>query len=164
MEVLVLNASFEPFGVIDFKKAVIMILFDKADVVTESDRMIHSPSISVNIPSVIRLKRYIKIPHNVSISPTKKGVLRRDHQICAYCGGKATTVDHIHPRSKGGKHTWQNLISACRECNQRKSDKLISDIGWKLLYEPTVPYKNRLNQFSYHRNPDWEPFIIGVSK
>lgn len=140
--VLLLNASYEPIRIVSLFRAVCLILDDKADIVESHEGLtVNSPSISIEKPSVIRLRSYVKIPYGKKKLPvTRTTVLARDFYKCGYCGKKATTVDHIQPRSRGGQNVWMNVTAACKKCNNKKADKTLKELGWKCenrVYEPT---------------------------
>ena len=90
-------------------------------------------------PSVIRLRRYVRVPHRSRVPLTRAALMRRDNYLCAYCGTKADTIDHVIPRSRGGQHVWENCVASCTRCNHRKADHLIEDIGWTLRCDPAAP-------------------------
>ena len=142
--VLLLNASWEAIKIISIHRAIVLVVEDKAEIIESRDGVIRSPSISIPVPSVIRLQKYVYMPvrkRNIPIS--RRAILNRDNKECAYCGKEADTIDHIQPRSKGGTHTWGNVIAACRKCNSKKGNKLLKDIGWKLRFEPVDPLDRR---------------------
>ena len=101
--------------------------------------MLHSASANLAVPSVIRLRRYVRIPHRSRVPLTRAALMRRDNYLCAYCGSKADTIDHVIPRSRGGQHVWENCVASCTRCNHRKADHLIEDIGWTLRCDPAAP-------------------------
>jgi 5-methylcytosine-specific restriction endonuclease McrA len=88
---------------------------------------------------VLSLTRYVHVPVRKPLPPTRRTVLQRDDHRCAYCGSHADTVDHVHPRSRGGRHEWANVVAACRRCNHRKADHLLHELGWELAYTPSPP-------------------------
>ena len=101
--------------------------------------VVHSASRAIVVPSVIRLRTYVRVPYRARIPMTRAALMHRDRFRCAYCGGKADTVDHVVPRSRGGEHTWENCVAACSGCNHRKADKLLTELGWTLRLVPTSP-------------------------
>jgi 5-methylcytosine-specific restriction endonuclease McrA len=158
--VLLLNASYEPIRIIDFRRAIVMLLQEKVESVIDSEHAIRSPSVEIILPSVAKMKYYVHLPFNgLSSTPTKKGILRRDGGKCGYCNSKANTVDHIIPRSRNGKHTWDNLVACCLQCNQDKADKFLDEIGWKLLRKPDVPH-SRPDMCTYSARHEWVPFLV----
>lgn len=137
--VVVLNASYEPHQVVDFKHAIKMLVRQVA-VVEEADE--DRSAGPFPFPKVIRLLRYVYLkfnPHKGGPRYSRTGVLRRDNYCCAYCGKHATTIDHVVPRCKGGQSTWLNSVAACRKCNEKKADKTLAQSGMKLRFEPFKP-------------------------
>jgi 5-methylcytosine-specific restriction endonuclease McrA len=137
--VLVLNASFEPINVCTARRAVVLILKGVARAEESSSKWLHSSRFSMPLPSVIRLVEYIHIPFERK-SLSRKNILLRDHNTCQYCGRVFTpqelTLDHIVPRSRGGDSTWDNLVTCCRSCNNRKGDRSPENAGMRLLKRP----------------------------
>ena len=86
----------------------------------------HSAHLTLPAPSVMRLSRYVRVPYRRAVPMTRSGVLRRDGRRCAYCAKRADTIDHVVPRSRGGTHTWENCVAACKSCNSRKADRLLA--------------------------------------
>jgi len=147
-DVLLLNFSYEPLGVVKLQRAVRLLFANKAEVVHDAGRMIRSAKnrktgeqFSFPLPSVVRLLYYVT-HRRKSVALTKKNVLLRDDYMCAYCsskGGSEMTVDHVHPRSRGGKSSWVNLVACCSRCNGRKRDRTPAEAGMNLLRKPYVP-------------------------
>ena len=140
--VLVLNATFEPLSLVSVRRAVVLLLREKAELVEATERMLHSANHALPEPLVIRLTRYIRLPHR-SVPPTRGAVILRDVYTCQYCGdtpGKhGLTVDHVVPRCRGGDHSWTNLTTACKRCNHRKGSMIPREAGMKLLRRPFEP-------------------------
>lgn len=162
--VLLLNATFEPLAVVTAKRAVLLMLSGKAELVAAAafeGTAFRSESLTIAVPSVMRLSRYVRVPYRTTVPMTRAGVLRRDGRRCAYCGDRADTIDHVIPRSRGGKHTWDNCVAACRACNARKADRLVSELGWTLRVEPAPPRRGRglLPPLSVDPHPTWEPWL-----
>lgn len=139
--VLLLNATFEPLTALPIRRALVMVLCGKADVVHDdpSGPVIHSATRVVAVPSVIRLRSYVRVPYRARVPMTRAALMHRDGFRCAYCGAKADTVDHVVPRSRGGEHSWENCVAACTTCNRRKADRLLAELGWTLRLAPTSP-------------------------
>lgn len=136
MTVIVLNATNEPLGVVPLGRAVVLVLAAKATVV-QADGMLRSPSVEVPLPLVLRLVRYVRVPDRRPARPTRRTVLERDGHRCAYCDGRADTVDHVLPHARGGAHVWENVVAACRTCNGRKADRTLTELGWRLERMPS---------------------------
>ena len=139
--VLVLNGGFEPLHFTNARRAITLLLSGKAESVEPSPRVVRSPSRAFPLPSVIRLAIYIRKPFVERVAFNKKNILRRDHYTCQYCGrrGDRLTVDHVVPRSKGGKTTWENIVSACYACNRTKANRTPAEAGLKLRLVPKRP-------------------------
>jgi 5-methylcytosine-specific restriction endonuclease McrA len=160
--VLLLNATFEPLAVVTAKRAVVLMLTGKAECVEVAlDTAFHSESLTVPAPSVMRLSRYVRVPYRRAVPMTRAGVLRRDGRRCAYCDKRADTIDHVIPRSRGGTHTWDNCVAACRACNSRKADRLIEEIGWALPFVPKPPDRaaGGVLVLAVEPLPAWEPWL-----
>ncbi len=141
-KVLILNRSFEPLQVCEVRRAIVLLFSGRAERVEDTTDLIRSPSVAMVIPSVIRLQRYIRRPPSRTISFNKKNILKRDAYTCQYCGrnsGERMTIDHVVPRSLGGKTIWENVVSACRACNTRKGNRTPQQAGMRLLRKPSKP-------------------------
>jgi 5-methylcytosine-specific restriction endonuclease McrA len=160
--VLLLNATFEPLAVVTAKRAVVLMLTGKAECVEAAlDTAFHSENLTVPAPSVMRLSRYVRVPYRRAVPMTRAGVLRRDGRRCAYCTKRADTIDHVIPRSRGGPHSWDNCVAACRACNSRKADKLIEELGWALPFVPRPPDRaaGGILVLAVEPLPSWEPWL-----
>lgn len=141
---LLLNASFQPLQVISWQKALQLFFSGKVEVVESSDRTIRSVSISIKMPVVIRLLKYIppKSRKNI-VRFTRNNVFLRDHHTCQYCGRKPPrshlTMDHVNPVVKGGPKTWENIVTACRPCNVKKGGRTPDEAQMKLRKQPKQP-------------------------
>jgi 5-methylcytosine-specific restriction endonuclease McrA len=141
-KVLILNQTFEPLQVCSARRAVILLFTGKAERVEDTSRLIRSPSMALWLPSVIRLHRFVRKPAQPSIAFNKKNILKRDAHTCQYCGrngGERMTIDHVIPKSLGGRTVWENVVSACRACNLKKGNKVLEEAGMHLLRRPTKP-------------------------
>ncbi|QPP08835.1 HNH endonuclease [Streptomyces bathyalis] len=158
--VLVLNASYEPLGVVPLRRALILVLNDKAISIEESGALMHSATRVIPAPSVVRLKRFVRVPFRGTVPLTRRALFARDGGRCAYCGGIATSVDHVIPRSRGGQHTWENVVAACRRCNHVKADRHVAEIGWRLRHQPAPPSGLAWRIIGTgHRDPRWMPYL-----
>lgn len=139
---LLLNATYEPLMVIDWRRAVSLVFLGKSDVLAEHSKVIRSPSQSMRVPSVLRLRERVRRAKPV-VRFSRTNVYARDESRCQYCGEKfsasALTFDHVLPRSRGGQTTWQNIVTACMPCNRIKGDKTPEEAGMPLLKEPVRP-------------------------
>lgn len=157
---LVLNASYEPLCVVPVRRAVILLLLGKAVVEKGGGDVLHSEHLLIEVPSVVRLHRYVRVPRRTRVPITRRGVLTRDRERCAYCSARADTIDHVVPRSRSGPHSWENVVAACRRCNHKKADRLLSELGWTLPFTPAVPRASLMGTASHHGvEADWEPYL-----
>jgi 5-methylcytosine-specific restriction endonuclease McrA len=158
---LLLNASFEPLCVVSTRRAVVLVLSQKAVPLEFGSSVLHSARCTITAPTVVLLSRYVRVPYRRGGGAvTRRAVLHRDHHRCAYCGGKADTVDHVVPRSRGGRHEWSNVVAACLRCNGRKADHLLSEIAWSLPFTPAPPdglLARVVGLGGVH--PAWEPYL-----
>lgn len=136
---LVLNATMEPLCVVPARRAVVLVLSDKADVVHADGHLFRSEHLEFVAPSVVRLRRYVHVPYRRRAALSRRGVFIRDHYACQYCGAGAENVDHVVPRSRGGAHEWENVVAACRRCNSRKKDHTPTEARMALLRPPFAP-------------------------
>jgi 5-methylcytosine-specific restriction endonuclease McrA len=155
--VLLLNgSSWEPLDIISVPRAINLVLSNKAIVVEHTDNFLRSVREKIQIPSVVALKTFINVPHREA-TWSRRAVLTRDNHVCIYCLAKPgdvtqghlltrsdMTIDHILPKSRGGKDVWTNTACACFTCNRRKGDQLPGEAGMKLHWEPRRPRTNYL--------------------
>lgn len=145
--ILVLNSSYEPINFTNWKRAVVLLLKNKAQVLSQR---------------VIRLLNYVKIPISkiMNNKPSRSSIYKRDDHKCQYCGStRSLTIDHIIPRSKGGGDTWENLVVACCSCNTKKGDKLLEHTGMKLLKQPSRPVNSIEFALSKSDVQEWKEYI-----
>lgn len=146
-------------NLVNVKRAILLVLKEKAEIIEEREGRIRSESLSLPFPSVIRLVYYVKVPYR-GVTLSRRAVFARDNHICQYCGSRAESIDHVIPKSRGGEHVWENVVAACRYCNARKMNRLPAEAGLKLIREPTKPH-NHLWIFSMAGNihPTWQPYL-----
>jgi 5-methylcytosine-specific restriction endonuclease McrA len=137
---LVLNATMEPLCVVSARRAVVLVLSAKADLVHSNGHRFRSCNLDVPAPSVVRLRTFVRVPYRRRAALSRRGVFLRDESTCQYCGRGAENVDHIHPRSRGGPHEWENVVAACRRCNSRKKDRTPEEAGMLLRRKPYAPW------------------------
>lgn len=132
--VLVLNASYEPINICAARRALVMLVNGIARVQEEHDQAVY---VGINLPSVIRLNDYRRVPHRRH-TMSRKNIMQRDRYTCQYCGlqPKHLTLDHIMPVSRGGLSTWENLVCCCEGCNRKKADRTPEEAGMTLLHRP----------------------------
>jgi 5-methylcytosine-specific restriction endonuclease McrA len=138
--VLVLNQDYSALTVCSVERAVVLMHLQKVHLVEAvPGKEVRSPSVEVPWPSIVRLKAYVNVPYK-RVMLSRKNVLRRDAHTCQYCGsGKRLTIDHVMPKSRGGGDTWENLVTACVPCNNRKGDSTPEEAGMELAREPFRP-------------------------
>ncbi len=161
---LVLNASYEPLCVVPIRRAVVLVLKEKAEVVHSTGSALHSERSSFPVPSVIRLTYFVKVPFRARAALNRRAVFARDEHRCQYCGAAAENIDHVVPRSRGGKHIWENVVAACRPCNTRKEDRHLSEVGLTLRRRPAVPRELTWIIVAVGTvHPHWEPYLQGTA-
>jgi len=162
--VLVLNANFEPVNVCDMRRAIGLILAEKASLVVNGRGEVKTVNHSFPRPSVIRLQKMVSRPRP-QLKLTRREVFRRDNYTCQYCGKKTSdlTIDHVIPRHMGGKHVWVNVVAACPFCNHRKGGRLPEESNMRLLRQPSEPPTSAQYIFGKHLadNSEWETFLSG---
>ena len=136
---LVLNASYEPLSVVSARRATVLVLAGKADQVTPSGALFHSEHLVVEVPSIVRLRQFVKVPFRRRAALNRRAVFSRDGGACQYCGRAADSIDHVVPRAKGGQHVWENVVAACRPCNVQKRDRLLHETSMTLRSVPSAP-------------------------
>ena len=140
--VLVLNASFEPINVCTVRRAAVLILKNRAEMIERGDWALRSESFTLDRPVVIRLLTYVRIPRDAHRRKiTRRAVFARDRWTCQYCGLERgnLTVDHVIPRSRGGPSTWENIVTCCAPCNRRKGDRLPDQANMVPRRAPRAP-------------------------
>ena len=142
MQVLLLNNTYEALNILTIQRAMKLVSKGIVSIEEISDRKIHSAMNEYEVPSVIRMLRYISIPHR-AVNLKRKNIFLRDKFVCQYCGKihnpNDLTIDHLIPRSKGGSNSWENVVTACRKCNQKKGHKSLRDCGMTLIKKPEMP-------------------------
>ena len=136
---LLLNATFEPLCVVSSRRAIVLVLAAKAEAVDVTDDEVHAERVTLAVPIVVRLTRYVRVPYPVTVPLSRRAVFTRDSSTCVYCGGSGTSIDHVVPRSRGGTNTWDNVVAACRRCNHVKADRSLAEMGWTLPRPPRAP-------------------------
>jgi 5-methylcytosine-specific restriction endonuclease McrA len=161
---LVLNATYEPLSVVPARRAACLILAERADLVADDGTEIHSTSLVLPSPSVVRLRYMVKAPFHRRTTLSRRALFARDDHRCQYCGGFADSIDHIVPRSRGGRHEWENVAAACRPCNLRKRDRTPAEANMVLARPPRAPKEHTWITVAVNRVPDeWLPFLAAAS-
>ncbi len=140
---LVLNATYEPLSVVSAQRAIHLLLSQRAETIEASEQVIRSAAMSVPVPLVIRLLHYVRVPRNLPLPLSRRALLLRDEFTCQYCGAQPgrehLTIDHVVPRSRGGRTEWENVVIACEDCNRRKGNRTPEEAGMKLRRKPYRP-------------------------
>lgn len=166
--VLVLNQNYEPLNVCNVRRAIVLVFDGKAEVLETRADTVKSPSRVVPSPSVIRMVYLIHRPRP-RVKLTRREVFIRDGYTCQYCGRQVgdLTIDHIVPKSKGGPHAWDNLVSACKPCNHRKGGKSLGEARMALRKDPSEPRAGQY--YTIERRLDgavvdtWSKFLPGYT-
>lgn len=141
--VLVLNASYEPLNIVSVKRAIVLLLKEKAEVVEAAKAKVRAERLALDLPLVIRLVSFVPLPRRLPLPLSRRTVLARDLYTCQYCGnqpGRADlTVDHVLPRSRGGVTSWENVVAACGACNRRKGNRTPEEAQMHLMSAPARP-------------------------
>jgi len=161
--VLVLNQSYEPLTVCRARRAVVLILNGKAEMLENGVGFIHTVREEFPLPSVIRLDFMVKRPYRER-KLTRIEILNRDRYICQYCGKQTRqlTLDHVIPRFRNGQHTWENVVVACVACNRRKAGRTPREAGMKLMRTPSYP-RDRAFFIPYHyreTRTEWQKYLF----
>lgn len=141
IKILVLNYSYEPLQFCTAQRGVVMVLSGRAENLESNGCVVRSPSTTYPLPAVIRVLKLVRRNRRRGVSFSKKNILRRDNHTCQYCGRSSgvLTVDHVHPKSRGGKTNWTNAVIACKTCNLKKGDQSLAETGMKLISVPAKP-------------------------
>lgn len=162
-KVLILNQNYEPLSVCNVKKAIVLLILGKAELIEKSDgKLLRSVSMAMPFPSVVRLSIYVRLPYK-KIILSRKNILRRDNHRCQYCGrgDVPLTVDHIIPKARGGEDVWENLVTACVVCNNRKGDRTPDEAMMPLLRKITRPnHVTFIRHFVGTVDERWKPYLF----
>ncbi len=137
--VLVLNASHEPLSVVSDRRALVLVIRGKAVALEHRSQVWRSERSEMQVPSVVRLTAFVHVPFQRTVPVSRRAVFGRDDNRCQYCAGPAESIDHVLPRSRGGQHTWDNVVACCRRCNVRKGNRLPAEAGLVLAKRPQAP-------------------------
>ena len=166
-QVLVLNAGYEPLSLVSVRRAVVLLLREKAELLEATQQMLYSANRTIPVPLVIRLVHYVRLPHR-RVPPTRGAIMLRDAFTCQYCAEKPgqllLTVDHVIPRSRSGEHSWTNLVTACKRCNQRKGNQTPDEADMHPVRRPFEPSYVALVLLSNHVAADRWECLMGVNK
>ncbi|WP_269621866.1 HNH endonuclease [Prochlorococcus marinus] len=166
-QVLVLNASYEPLNITSWRRATVLMLKGKAESLEEDTN--HQIRNDLKLPTVIRLRYFIKVPYR-ELALNRKNILKRDNYFCQYCGyrGEKLSIDHVMPRSRGGEDNWQNVTTACISCNIKKGNRTPKEANMPLKRKPHKPFGNlsfeATKQIDSGFHKEWSKYVIGYSR
>ncbi len=164
-KVLVLNASYEPLNITSWRRAAVLIIKGKAEQVEHNGKFLYA---DFPLPTVIRLRQYVRIPYK-DIPLTRRNLLQRDDHTCQYCGynGDGLTLDHVVPRSRGGGDSWENMVAACVRCNVKKGNRTPKEAGMPLVSQPRKPHSSLYFEVTRQVNSglhqEWRKYVIGIT-
>ena len=162
---LLLNATFEPLCVVSLRRAVVLVLKGKAEIVARDVAELHSARMNVPCPSVIRLVHFVRVPYRSRVPLSRRAVFARDEHRCQYCSRPAENIDHVIPRSRGGEHTWENVVASCRPCNARKENRFLHETDLRLRRPPVAPHATLwVIATAGSIDPAWEPFLPALEE
>lgn len=159
---LVLNTTYEPVAVVSARRAAVLVLRGKATMMQANGGVLRAEHIEIPLPSVVKLTRYVKVPHLRGSPVTRTAIFARDGFRCQYCEGPAETLDHVLPKSRGGTHSWENVVACCQGCNLRKGSRTPAEWG-RLPH--SLPAKPHRFGWVYARagrrfDPTWREYLI----
>jgi len=160
--VLVLNANYSPLDICNAKRAICLFFMEKVDILETYKLMVHSPSLELSLPSIIKLKGFVKF-NSLNVAMSRKNILLRDKYQCQYCGHKynSLSLDHVIPKERGGGDNWDNLVTACQPCNRKKGNRTPEEADMLLRRPPRKP--NRIHYFQNFINEEqgaWRPYLF----
>lgn len=160
--VLVLNRDYSALSICSVQRAIVLVHLHKAEMVeAQPGRFVRSTSVKHPWPSIVRLNLYVRVPYRRTLL-SRKNVLRRDQHRCQYCASHdRLTIDHVLPKSRGGKDSWENLVAACVPCNNRKGNRTPEEAGMTLAREPFRPsYVMFIRDFVGQMEDCWKPYLF----
>lgn len=161
---LVLNVTYEPLSIVASRRAACLVLDDKAELIEHDGTELRSVSLSLPRPSVVRLRYLVRAPFRRTAAVSRRSIFARDDFCCQFCGRLADSIDHVLPRSRGGAHTWENVVAACRPCNLRKGDRTPEEAGMALARPPRTPRQTAWVMVGSSRVPDtWKPYLTAIA-
>ena len=162
-KVLILNQNYEPMSVINVKKAIVLLYLGKVELIAANEYLrVHSVSMSMPFPSIVRLSVYVRVPYK-KIILSRKNILRRDGHRCQFCGrgDLPLTLDHVVPVSRGGDDSWENLVCACVHCNNKKGDRTPDEARMPLRRRPMRPnHVTFISHFVSTLDERWKPYLF----
>lgn len=162
-KILVLNSDYTAIAVTNTKTAMNLLFNERVEVVKyKPNKYIHTVDDKYQIPSILRLKDWVNL-NRIKVPLNRRNVFIRDNYTCAYCGSRDDlTVDHVVPKSKGGKDTWDNLVTCCISCNNKKDDRMLHETKMQLRYKPSRPsYLKWFSQIGKRTAEDgWDDYLM----
>lgn len=163
--VLVLNATYEPLSVVSIKRAVVLLLKEKAELLEAAETTLRARGIAMPVPLVIRMVYYVRIPRAMALPLSRRSIMARDQYTCQYCGATPLraelTLDHVLPRSRGGRTEWENVVVACRVCNQKKGSRTPREAQMSLARPPRRPRYVALALLGEnHQREAWSKYLF----
>lgn len=166
-QTLVLNATYEPLRIVSWQKAITLLFKDKVEVLAVHDRQVRGVSLRIQLPSVLRLLRHVRVKRAASMLPfSRANVYARDNHRCQYCGNEflptQLTFDHVIPVARAGRKDWDNIVTCCIPCNRKKGDRLPEEAGMRLVRAPRRPHLPTVLTLTLARRPapaSWRHFL-----
>ena len=159
--VLVLNQDYQPLSICSVQRSMKLIFLEKAELLHDDPKKeLRTIRESFQFPSVIRLRSYIRVPYN-KVVLSRRNIMRRDNFTCMYCGSKNDlTIDHVLPKSRGGKDVWENLTTACEKCNVKKGSRTPQEAGMPIFKQPyrTIPI-TFFRDYNGNVQEPWKPYL-----
>jgi 5-methylcytosine-specific restriction endonuclease McrA len=158
---LVLNQNYEPITICNVKRAIVLTFLGKAEIIyTQVGKKVQSVYKSFDCPSIVRLSLFVRVPYK-KIILSRKNILRRDNHKCLYCGSTVNlTVDHVIPKSRGGEDSWENLVTACIKCNNKKGSRTPEEARMTLKLNPKKPsHITFIKNFLGSIDEGWKPYL-----
>ncbi len=165
-QVLVLNQNYHPLLICTAKRAISLAFLGKVKVVENYKQRVSSPSLTINLPSVVKLDKFVNVRNN-KIVLSRKNILKRDQHQCQYClkTGVPMTIDHIIPKEKKGPDSWENLVACCHKCNIKKGNRNLEQSEMKLIRKPKQPTRiHYIRQFVKRDQSSWKPYLYMGNK
>lgn len=160
--VLVLNNNYSPLAICSAKRAICLYFSSKVDVLESYRERVHSPSMVLGLPSIVKLKYFVH-HDGMEVVLSRKNILLRDQHRCQYCGTRSNpfTIDHVVPKERGGSENWENLVIACQSCNRRKGNRSPDEAAMPLLKRPRKPSRiHYFQQFVNEQQAAWRPYLF----
>jgi len=151
--------------VVTSRRALVLVWRNRATVVEVREEVWRSAQDSFKVPSVVRLNYFVNVPYHRTVPLTRRAVFGRDDHVCQYCGATAENLDHVVPRSRGGAHSWDNVVACCRRCNIKKGNRLLNEVGLALSRLPRSPKRFGwvYTSSGYRVHPSWQPYLLADS-